>query len=91
MQEVLSNCQDSSAPIKQQEFYILTLNDRPFLFRSDVAVIEEHWAWCEEASELVRQEFITEILPDEIVAKVHYEKRRAQLIATGFRFSDLDM
>jgi resolvase-like protein len=77
MQEILSRTDDSKAPLRDQEFYELRLDDSDEMWDRQFVVREAHAQWHEECGQVVWDEAETEILPTLEEAKERYANYRS--------------
>jgi hypothetical protein len=91
MQELLSKTTDPQAPLQQQEFYELRLDDLSAQTANIFSVREAHASWSEEDGQIMWDNLQNEEFGSFEQARARYEDRRAVLILRGFIHSDLDL
>jgi hypothetical protein len=90
MQEVLSKTVDTNAPLKDQEFYELRLDDSDNIWRGRCMIREARVHWDSGFGRFVWDEPLVEYALNREVAREQYEARRAALVERGFIYSDMD-
>ena len=90
MQEVLSKTVDPKAPLEDQEFYELRIDDSDDVWRPGFVVIQTHAQWSEIDLQVMWDEPETERCFTYEHAKKQYETRRLALTEMGFIYSDMD-
>ena len=89
VQEVLSKA-EGETPLKEQEFYELSLLDTPNQMGTQYSVRQWHAQWSEIDRQIMWDDEQVEYfrIPEE--AQRRYDERRAALAAKGFIYSESD-
>lgn len=91
MQEILSRTGDAKAPLRDQEFYELRLEDSDDIWRPGFIVKQTRAQWSEIDQQIMWEEPEWERWPTLKKANEKYEARRQALIAKGFIHSNMDL
>lgn len=91
MQEVLSKTTDPDAPLREQEFYELRLDDSDNIWRPGFIVREAHAQWHDEVGSIVWDEVWSERMNTLSEAQARYSARRQALADKGFIYSDMEL
>ena len=90
MQESLSRNDSQRAPLKEQEFYELRLDEIGVGVGVRFSVGQAHAPWSEVDGQIMWDDFQNDEFDRLEGARERYEFRRAALVQKGFIHSDLD-
>jgi hypothetical protein len=90
MEEVLSKAVDPKTPLKEQEYYVLSLLDEANDLGTRHCIRQARIAWNEFYGNLVSSEDEIEYFWILAEAKQRYDERRLALAEKGFIYSDMD-
>jgi hypothetical protein len=90
MQELFSKIDDPKAPLREQEFYELRLDDSNDIWRPGFIVKQAHAQWSEIDRQIMWDDFQSEQLLTLEEAEERYESRKIALAQKGFVYSDMD-
>ena len=90
MQELLARNDSRRAPLNEQEFYELRLDEIGVGVRARFSVGQAHVSWSEGDGQIMWDDFQNDEFDRLEDARKRYESRRATLVQKGFIHSDLD-
>jgi hypothetical protein len=90
MQEILSKTADPNVPLREQEFFELSLLDEPNQLGTRYAVRQCHAEWSEVDNQIMWDGEEIDHFWILAEAKRRYSERRLALNERGFVYSDLD-
>ena len=90
MQELLSKTADSKSPLRDQEFFELSLLDAPTQRGILYSVKQAHAQWSDIDAQVMWDQEEVEHFLILSEAKQRYEVRRRALAEKGFIYSDMD-
>ena len=91
MQEILSKTDDPKAPLRNQEFYELSLLDTANELGTRYCVRQAHAQWDDKDGQVMWDQEEVDHFGILAQAKQRYAERRVALAQRGFKFSDMDL
>ncbi|HKF46451.1 MAG TPA: hypothetical protein VKB38_03780 [Terracidiphilus sp.] len=91
MQEILARPGSQSAPVHEQEFFELCIEESDDVFRPGFLVKQTHAEWSEIDGQVMFEEPKWERWPTLKKAEALYEAWRKALVDLGFSQSDMDV
>ena len=91
MQELLSKSENSEIPLRDQEFFELSLLDEANDLGTRYCVRQAHAQWSEIDGQVMWDQEEVEYFWIHTAAKQRYEERRLALADKGFIHSDMDL